>query len=80
MRLGQLTYSNEIADQLSHIPWNELNKRFKRDYNKVIEYILGEIEKRGGDKKGIEGEVNRIFVELERLQLQRLHRKKTPPS
>lgn len=45
LMLGRkLPYSRQIAHQLKGIDWNKLNKKFKRDYKKVEEYVLSHID------------------------------------
>jgi len=60
-----------VARPLAGVPWHELNERFKRDYAAAVESVLQEIERRGGDRKAIEREVEAIYRQLADLGLER---------
>jgi hypothetical protein len=77
--LGKLDYSQNTANLLSGIPWNELNKKFKRDYDRLIDYVLKDAQDKGRNSEEIKRQVNAIAKQLQDLELQRLPgRKKLP--
>ena len=78
--LGKIDFTREVAQRLQGIPWNELNKRFKRDYDKAIDYVLQEVEAKGGNREAVVQEVDKIFEQLHSLGLERLPRRKSPPK
>lgn len=80
LQKGKLPYSKETARQLSGIHWSELNKKFRRDYEKAIAFAMEEIQARGGNPDTIRNEVDRIYQQLKELNLQRLPRRKAPPK
>ncbi len=79
MELGKLDFSREVAQQLSGIPWKQLNKRFRNNYEKVIETVLGTLEAQGGSRLTVEAEVDRTMAQIEALRLEKLPRRKRPP-
>ena len=71
LKAGAIPYSSQIAEMLRGIPWKDLNERFKRNYDKAVEYILQHLD--GGDdaRAAIIREVDSIFDALGRLDLRR---------
>jgi hypothetical protein len=68
---GRIPWDEAIAKQLTGVPWHDLNKRFKRDYDAAVESVLQEIESRGGDRGAIERQVEAIYRQLGSLGLER---------
>jgi len=80
MELGKLSFDPDVARKLSGVPWKEINNRFKRDYDKAVNHVLDQIEEEGGDRAEITGEVEKIYDQLGKLELQRAKRGKRPPK
>jgi hypothetical protein len=80
MMLGKLKFNKETARRLAGIHWKEINKKFKRDYNKAVDFVLSELESKGISRKGIESEVDQIWTQLEAIRLDRLPRRRRPPA
>ena len=76
MILGKLQFNNDIARHLAGIRWKEINKKFKRDYDKAVDSVLTELESRGISRELIESEIDHIRIHLESLKLSRLPRRK----
>jgi hypothetical protein len=77
--LGRLSCNGRIAALLAGIPWKAVNDRFKRDYDKAIDHVLGQMEADGGSRAEIEQEVERIYGQLASLGLQRTQPRRRPP-
>ena len=78
--LGRLELDRETASWLSQVPWKEITARFKRDYDKIVEHVLEEVTVRGGDACAIAREVDRLYDELDGLELERLPARRRPPK
>jgi hypothetical protein len=79
LSLGALTFSDDTARRLSGIPWNHLNTRYKRNYESVVEYVLQEVEAKGGNRNAVARDVDDIYRRLEDMDLRRLPRRRRPP-
>lgn len=80
MILEKIGYSKDIADQLSGIHWKEINKKFKNKYDKAIEFVLDELEKKGIERQQIISEMEDVLEGFEALELERMPRKRRPPK
>lgn len=79
LALGKIAYRAELARPLAGIRWQELNARFKRDYEAAVRHALAEVAAAGADAQAIEREVERIYAELAQLRLERGPRGRPPP-
>jgi len=77
--LERLSWNGRIAALLAGIPWKAVNDRFKMDYDKAIDHVLGQVEADGGSRAEIEQEVERIYGQLASLGLQRAQPRRRPP-
>ena len=66
MKQGILPYAEETADQFKNINWNELNRKYKRNYAKAFSSV---IEARGLDREALETEMNRVYEVIKTLDL-----------
>lgn len=80
MHLGRLSYDSTIAGHLAGIPWKQINKQFKNDYDKAVGSVLTVLEEKGVSTQAIRDEVDRIMSEIEQLPLGKLPRRKRPPK
>jgi len=78
MQTGRLSFEPRIAQLLAGVPWHSVNKQFKRDYDKAINHVLDGIEANGGDRTEIVREVEKIYGQLDALNLQRSQRRRRP--
>ncbi len=67
---GILDYNKKIAEALKGIKWNELNRKFKRDYQKTEAYALKICNERGISADELNNEVDRILDDLKKLKLE----------
>lgn len=77
--LGRLNFKKETADLLSGIPWKQINKQFRNNYDKALDSVLDQLEVNGVDPQTITAEVDRIMAQVEALELEKLPRRKPPP-
>ena len=79
LRLGRLDFNKETADLLSGIPWKQINKQFRNNYDKAVESVLDQLEANGVDRQTITSEVEKIMAQVETLELEKLPSRKPPP-
>ncbi len=65
---GRLPYHQELAIYLKDIPWNDVNKKYKRDYDKAIQEVLLPIDKTV--RKELEEYVSTTYQQLLSLDLE----------
>lgn len=80
MLLGRITCDTALAGSLAGIPWKQINRQFKNDYDKAVESILSSLEEKGTDPRVIRDETARIMSQVEQLSLGKLPRRKRPPK
>jgi hypothetical protein len=69
---GRLPYDPAVARWLAGVPWHDLNKQYKRDYDAAVNHVLEGLRQRGIDADAVRGEAVRIHGALARLRLERL--------
>jgi hypothetical protein len=75
---GELRAAEEAVAALAGVPWHELNKRYRRDYDAAVAHVLGSLPK---DRAGlVERQVDDVVAQLEALDLQRAGRGRRPPA
>ena len=62
------------------VPWHDLNKRYRRDYDAAVAHVLGGLEERGEDAALVERQVDAVQGQLAALDLQRAGRGRRPPT
>lgn len=80
MVLGRLDFDAVVAKALSGINWKQTNRRFRNDYDKAIESVLLNIDVESGLRQTVASEVDKIFRQLQTLQLETLPRRNRPPK
>lgn len=73
MLQNKLSLNREIALYFKGVKWNKLNKKNKRDYKKVVELIIGNLEVEKKEK--IYLELDKVVEEIKNLDV-KLTRKK----
>ena len=51
---GELHAADAAVEAMAGVPWHDLNRRFKRDYEAAVAQALGELAARGGDPALVE--------------------------
>ena len=77
---GRLHASAETTRMLAGIPWKELNRRFKNDYERTAAEVARIVAERGGDFDAIRAEAASILDALAALGLERGARRRPPRS
>ena len=80
MVLGEVSYAPEVAARLAGIPWQQINKKYRNNYDQAIAAVLESLREQGADPQAIRAEVDRIMSRLEQLSLHKLPRRRRPPS
>jgi hypothetical protein len=80
MVLGRLDFDGRVAQVLSGIAWKQMNRRFRNDYDKAVESVLLNLDVEPGLRQRVASEVDKIFNQLETLNLKALPRRRRPPS
>jgi len=79
LTLGRLTADEAVVRAFAGVPWHDLNARFKRDYDAVVEHVLATLGGHGPARAHIVAEVDQVMAGLEALDLQRPGRGRRPP-
>jgi hypothetical protein len=61
---GLYSVRPDVSRALSEIPWKELNRRFRNDYERTIEEVMRRAEQRGFDPAVIRAEVEAVLFVL----------------
>jgi hypothetical protein len=80
MKAGRILFDSEIAAKLGGVPWKRINAKFRGDYEKAVDSVLGSIEERGGDRDRIVREADNIYEQLSELHLERLLKRESPET
>ncbi len=80
MVLGRLDFDETVAQALSGIAWKQMNRRFRNDYDKAVESVLLNLDVESGLRQRVASEVDRIFIQIETLELEALPRRRRPPK
>ena len=80
MLKNKIKYNLEFAEALKNIAWKDVNVKFKNDFDKTEEYVLGLVKERGYDIAELISEVNIIFEQIKKLSMDMLGQKVKPPS
>lgn len=67
MLQGKLGLNREISKYFKDINWNNLNKENKKDYRASLEQVLEGVSE--DNKKYIYEEIDKVFKEIEKLDL-----------
>jgi len=68
-----------VIDALAGIPWKEINRRFKNDYDKTLAEVNQIVEASGHDPDSVASEVESVMEALRKLAPMRGKRRR-PPS
>jgi len=78
MKVGLVSYDEQIGAMLKDIAWKDLNQKYKNDFDKTLEYILS--TKSDEDRKSLMSLVNKADKEIKDLKLSLLGKKAIPPE
>jgi len=69
-----------VIDALAGIPWKEINRTFKNDYDKTLVEVNKTVEASGHDPDAIASEVDAVMEALRKFAPLRGKRRRPPPS
>lgn len=72
MLTDQLPYNEDLAKSFKGIHWHDLNKKAKRDYDRVLDFVLKPMKNR----ETLEKEIDRVYRTLDRMDDLVITRKK----
>ena len=75
---GELRAADDAVAALAGVPWHELNKRHRRDYDAAVAHVLGSLPKDSAAL--VERQVDDVVAQLAALDLQRAGRGRRPPA
>jgi hypothetical protein len=77
---GELHAGEDVVRALAGVPWHDLNKRFKRDYDAAVAQVLAGLPAGGPDAGEVQEDVDGVMEQLAGLDLQRSGRGRRPPK
>jgi len=78
MLQGKLSLDRKIADYFKGIKWKELNTLYKNKYDEVVGQILEDYREAYIDVESIENEVEKVYKEIEALEIDTKRSKMQP--
>ena len=75
---GELHAGEDAVRALAGVPWHDLNKRFKRDYDAAVAHVLAGLPGDGPEAAAVEAAVDDVLEQLAALDLQRGPRRRPP--
>jgi hypothetical protein len=76
---GELQAGEDVIQALASVPWHDLNKRFKRDYDAAVAQVLAGLPAGAPSAETIGRAVDDVMEQLAGLDLQRAGRGRRPP-
>lgn len=80
MLKGKIKYNSKFAEALKDIKWKDVNVKFKNNYEKTEAYVLEIIKERGFDTADLKMEIDNIFEQVKKLNLELFGEKTKPPE
>lgn len=80
MMKGKIKYNPKFAEALKDIPWKDVNVKFKNDYEKTEAHVLELVKERGYDTAKLLKEIDNIFEQIRKMDIEMLGEKIKPPQ
>ncbi len=77
---GVIHYGQKFAEALKEIKWKDINTKFKNDFVKTEKYILDIVKKRGMSGDKLNKEIDYIYEQLRKLNIEILGERTIPPQ
>ncbi|MEP7103881.1 MAG: hypothetical protein ABI721_04200 [Candidatus Dojkabacteria bacterium] len=77
MMKGKISYDPKMIELLKDIKWKDINKKFKNNVDKTVEFVL---EGLGADAEFVKNETERILKEVEGLNIEYFGQRTYPPK
>jgi hypothetical protein len=78
MLIGKIPYQQKLLEDFKDIYWEDINKKFKNDYDKSIKIVLGELKSEGKDVDFIREEIQKIYNFVCKLEIKTLGKLQRP--
>jgi len=78
LKVGVLSYNQELANLLKGVAWKDINQKFKNDFDKSVEFILSSLEPEQVVK--LRTYVDNLNKDIIKLNLNLLGKKTLPPE
>lgn len=78
MKIGVLSYDENIGNLLKDIAWKDINQKFKNDFDKTLEFILS--SKSADEIQVLKDFTGKASEEIDKIDLGQLGKKVTPPD
>lgn len=72
MVLGKISCSPDKTGMFANIRWKQLKDAFHHNYDKAADVVLSDLEAKGNQRADIELEIDTIYEQLQKLNLQKL--------
>lgn len=80
MLRGKLSLNREVAGRFKGIDWKKRNTEHKNKYAEVVKEIMDELKESGVDTEKIENEIQKVYKEIEALDISTKRSKLRPPK
>lgn len=80
MLQGKLSFDRETAGYFKGINWKKLNTEHKNKYSEAVKQIMDELKTSGVDCDKINGEINKVYKEMEQLAINTKRSALRPPK
>lgn len=80
MLQGKLSLNREIAERFKGIDWKKRNTEHKNNYAEVVKKIMDELKASGVDIEAIDKEIQKVYKEIEGLEISTKRSKLRPPK
>ncbi|MDD2483150.1 MAG: hypothetical protein PHE32_01845 [Candidatus Shapirobacteria bacterium] len=78
MLINKIPYERKLLEILKDICWENINKKFKNDYDKSIKLVLGELKSEGENVDFIREEIQKIYNFVCKLEIKTLGKLQKP--
>lgn len=78
MLIDKIPYQPKLLEILPEIYWDDINKKFKNNYDKSIKFVLGELKRNGDDVEFVRSEVEKIYNFVCKMEIKTLGRLQKP--
>lgn len=69
MKRGAISYDEKTALLFKNVNWNEVNKQFKRDYEKALKFVIGTLNLNCQQEDDVYNEINGVYNKLKNLDV-----------
>jgi hypothetical protein len=77
---GELHADSDAVSAMAGVPWHDLNRRYRRDYDAAVAHALGALKEHVVDPALVERQVDDVLDQIAALDLRREGRGRRPPS